>query len=168
VLLNRMLQSAQTSASLRDSCVVMLQQAEQLLPPQVETAAALAYKCGCQCVDLTQAQVAFVIERICDELITGRVAVGMALPALCAAADVLASSLQRTGTIDAASKAGLAAAHFELDTLLPVFQPAAPPLSPQLIGAASLVRGQRSIAHAAFEQRRAARGNSPPARVRYD
>jgi hypothetical protein len=163
-----MLTLVHISASLRDSCVVMLQQAEQLMPPQVESAAALAYECGCQCVDPMQAHVAFVIERICDELIAGRVAVGIALPALCAAADVLASSLQLPGTIDAAHKAGLAAAHFELDTLLPVVVHPSPQLSPQLIGVASLVRGHRSVASAACEQhqRRAARGNSPAARMR--
>lgn len=124
-----------TSEALLDACVGLVQRAETLQPADCETTAQLALQCAMVCSDAAAAQLAFAIERICDEIAAGRVAVGISLPSLCAAADQLHVAMM---TPMAPTHAGLEAARFELDTLLPL--PSALPPAPPTIAASALVR----------------------------
>jgi hypothetical protein len=164
---------SQLAEQLLSSCIGLVQQAEKLSPALVDATAQLAYSLGCNLPTESQASLAFVIERVCDELISNRVHPGAALPALCTAADTLLQSVG--GVLTSAVNAGLAASHFELDTLLPIVRASGENDSrttqaPTLIAVTALQRSSRQPIDPMFtmRQRRTSRGASPPARVVYD
>ena len=109
------------------ACIALVQHAESLRAPALERVAVLALSSIDDATAYERAMLAFAIERTCDELIANRVAPGSSLPALCMAADQLVNDAP-----------GIAAARFEIDTLLPV--PSADPAKPQLLAADTLLR----------------------------
>lgn len=109
------------------ACIGLVQHAETLRAPDLERVAMLALANIDDTSNHERAMLAFAIERTCDELIANRVAVGVSLPALCMAADQLVHHAP-----------GMAAARFEIDTLLPV--PGAAPASPPLLASNTLLR----------------------------
>ncbi len=149
------------------ACIELVQQAEALRPQQLELVAGLALGLLDDATGHERAMLAFAIERACDELIANRIALGISLPALCMAADQLVN-----GT------AGIAAARFEIDTLLPL--PGAPVASVTLLSSESLLRrSEESLGRlpvdplAQVRARRVAREDACPvalriARARYD
>ena len=143
------------SEALLDACVGLVQRAETLRPDDCEQTAQLALHCACACTDPRAAKLAFAIERICDELAAGRVAVGVSLPSLCGAADQLHSAFAPNSP---AASVGLEAARFEIDTLLPLPQ-ATPPALPVIAASALLRRNDRIPVdpRVAMQQRRAQR-----------
>lgn len=149
------------------ACIELVQQAEALRPQQLERVAVLALMCLDDATMDERAMLAFAIERACDELIGNRIALGISLPALCMAADQLVNGA-----------AGIAAARFEIDTLLPL--PGAPAASVTLLSSESLVRRAEATLGrmpvdplAQLRARRVAREEGCPvalrsARARYD
>jgi hypothetical protein len=145
---------------LPQACIHLLQNAEFLRPAAVERVAIVALQTGLVVTDPSCASLAFAIERICDEMIAGRVAPGICLPSLCAAADALAQH-----------STGVDAARYELDTLLPL--PTSPAAASQLV-TISLSRSNSTLTvEQQIAQRRAARvanqnANDIPLRQHYD
>ncbi len=156
-----------TGAELVAACIELVQQAEALRPQQLERVAVLALGCLDDATGHERAMLAFAIERACDELIGNRIALGISLPALCMAADQLVNDAP-----------GIAAARFEIDTLLPL--PGAPAASVTLLSSERLLRrSEASLGRipvdplAQLRARRIAREDGCPvvlriARARYD
>ncbi len=118
---------AAASEQLLAACIGLVQHAETLRAPDLEQVAVLALQNVAASTNRERAMLAFAIERTCDELIANRVAPGVSLPALCMAADQLVNDAP-----------GIAAARFEIDTLLPV--PGAMPASAPLLASDTLLR----------------------------
>ena len=139
------------------ACIGLVQNAQSLRAPDLERVAVLALASITDATAHERAMLAFAIERTCDELIDGRVAPGVSLPALCMAADQLVNGAP-----------GIAAARFEIDTLLPL--PGAAPASTLLLAGDTLLRNLQRVAGASaldpltpLRDRRLARAAACPA-----